>query len=646
MVINDNEIRTAIDNARLTTRLAVIGWVFSLAMLIVTAVLNAYRGGNVFGLAVIPFGLATLFGVASMIYGMLGTAAAQEEEEKQLLARRRADTSALDVEEDVRFTSGRSFENYRRFAPYVLAVLGAVLTGLILFFTYRSWNGTNAPGISGSAIHSALIAAVMMLVSIFAGAFFIGQSRTPAFRWLRSIGTNLVAAFAVLAAAAVVSICHHNNLTAVDAAVGRVFFWLFAVLGIEFIVDFVIEFYRPRTMKETRPVFESRLLCLFTEPGGVMRNIASALDYQFGFKVSGTWLYSFAERSFFPVIIGAGILFWAFTTLHEVGPDQVGVRECFGKVVERKLLGPGIYFTLPRPFGNIRTFSCTVLHRIVIGEVSDDGTDPSRVRDKGETSRVVLWTEEHGKADDNFIVAVAPEGERSPESEAASISFVRMTVPIRYRIRRDGVFNYAYDNVDVPRTLVHIGKQAATEYLASSDMTAVMSTGRKQAEEAMKKRVQKLADDRKLGIEVVSLTILGAHPPAGEVAPAYQNVIGAMEQKETAILEAQAYAARTLPQSESQAEKFVADARAYDHRIRTVAAAESERFKTQLRTYRVMPSMFKLRSYLDFLEKDCATMRKFVVSSGLGSEVYQFNFEEKERLDLIDTDITQLTNKK
>ena len=643
---NDNEIRTAIDNARLTTRLAVIGWIFSLAMLVVAAVLNAYRGGNVFGLAVIPFGLATMFGLAAMIYGMLGTAAAQEEEEKILLARRRNDTRALDIEEDVRFTSGRSFENYKKYAPYVLAVLGALVTGLVLYFTWRSWNSENPAVITGSAIHSALIAAVMMLISVFAGAFFIGQSRTPAFRWLRSIGANLIAAFAVLAAAAVVSICYHSNLTSVDPQVAKVFFWIFAVLGAEFITNFIIEFYRPRTMKESRPVFESRLLALFTEPGGVMRNIASALDYQFGFKVSGTWLYSFVERSFFPVIIGCGLLFWAFTTIHEVGPDQVGVRECFGKVVERKLLKPGIYFTLPRPFGNIRTFSCTELHRIVIGEVSDDGTDVSRARSRAETSRVVLWTEEHGKADDNFIVAVAPEGARSPEAEAASISFVRMTIPIRYRIRPDGVFAYAYDNVSVPRTLVFIGQQAAAEYLASSDMMVVMSTGRHQAEEAMKKRVQKLADEHNLGIEVVSLTILGAHPPAGEVAPAYQNVIGALEQKETSILNAQAYAAQTLPQSEAQAAQFVADAKAYSHSVRTVAAAESERFKTQERTYRVMPSMFRLRSYLEFLEQDCAAMRKFVVSAGLGSEVYQFNFEEKERLDLIDTDITQLTNKK
>ena len=58
---NNNEIRTAIDNARLTTKLATVGWVLSLLMLIATAILNNYRGGDVFSLAVIPYGLATLF---------------------------------------------------------------------------------------------------------------------------------------------------------------------------------------------------------------------------------------------------------------------------------------------------------------------------------------------------------------------------------------------------------------------------------------------------------------------------------------------------------------------------------------------------------------------------------------------------------
>ena len=124
----NSDIRAAIDNSRLTTRLSIFGGISALILLILTIVLGAVRGqaggADVFSLAVIPFSLALLFSLSSLVYGVLRTSAAQEEEEKQLLEKRR-DVSALDVEEDVRFTAGRSFENYRRFAPYVLALLGA-----------------------------------------------------------------------------------------------------------------------------------------------------------------------------------------------------------------------------------------------------------------------------------------------------------------------------------------------------------------------------------------------------------------------------------------------------------------------------------------------------------------------------------------
>lgn len=55
-----------------------------------------------------------------------------------------------------------------------------------------------------------------------------------------------------------------------------------------------------------------------------------------------------------------------------------------------------------------------------------------------------------------------------------------------------------------------------------------------------------------------------------------------------------------------------------------------------------MPAMFKLKTYLDFLEKECQGIRKFIVASGLSDEIYELNFEQKERLDLIDTDITAI----
>jgi hypothetical protein len=73
-----------------------------------------------------------------------------------------------------------------------------------------------------------------------------------------------------------------------------------------------------------------------------------------------------------------------------------------------------------------------------------------------------------------------------------------------------------------------------------------------------------------------------------------------------------------------------------------VAQAEGERFNKQRQAYLVMPELYKLRTYLDMLEKDCAETRKYIISSSIPNEIYELNFEQKARLDLIDTDINSL----
>ena len=154
---------------------------------------------------------------------------------------------------------------------------------------------------------------------------------------------------------------------------------------------------------------------------------------------------------------------------------------------------------------------------------------------------------------------------------------------------------------------------------------------------------QKLADEHHLGIEITKVMILDSHPPVEKVAPAFQDVIGAMEEKESTILKAESYAARTVPETEAAALRIISDAKSYSFRTTTVAKAESGRFSTQLKTYNLMPRMFRLKAYLDFLENDCKDIRKFIVAAGLDNEVYELNFETKERLDLIDVDAGALS---
>ncbi|MBR7107448.1 MAG: protease modulator HflK [Lentisphaeria bacterium] len=642
---NGDDLNRAAENSRLLTKLSVFAGIGSLLLLVTVLAVSGSRGSETFKLAAIPYVFALIFSAAAVVYGILRTAVAHEDEEKKLLEKR-MESRALNVEEDVRFTAGRSFANYKRFAPFALAVISALLMAFMLW-KYQS-DFAAAIKITSkvknaavpSPIHTALLAAVMMMVSVFAGAFFAGQSRVAEFRWLRPAGAWLIAGFVAMLLVSISSVCTANNITGIDRICSRILFWVFAVLGAEFAVNFVIEFYRPRTLAEARPVFESQLLAFFTEPGGVMRNIASALDYQFGFKVSGTWLYGFIERAFFPVLILWAVLFWGFTTVHEIGPNQVGIRETFGRI-EQQLLSPGVYWTLPYPFGTIKRFSCTEMKSIYIGE-------SSKKAEERASAPVVLWTNEHGGADDPFVVAVAADGSSHAQDANgdASISFVRMGIPIEYRVRSTfkDVYNYAYGNESAEKILRMIGEQAAAEYMAGATMEELLAYGRRKAEIDIARRIQQLADLNKLGIEIIRVGIMDAHPPVEKVAPAYQEVIAALEEKETEILTAKAYAATVIPEAQASALEIVESARSYSNRVSTVAQAESERFKSQLAAYRILPGMFKLNSKLEVLEQETAAIRKYIVGSGLEDEIYEMNFETRERIDLVDLDSSELSN--
>ena len=194
-----------------------------------------------------------------------------------------------------------------------MSILGVLLTGIMLFYFYREWYTVRPASLTENAalvkkvvhatpVQTVVISVIFMLISIFAGAFFTGQARNEMFRYLRPVGAYLVMGFAVMLISALNSVFINLHILEWFESVMRNVIWgCFALLGFELIVNFIIEFYRPRSIEESRPIFESKLLSIFTEPGGVMRNIADTLDYQFGFKVSGTWIYSFIEKALFPI---------------------------------------------------------------------------------------------------------------------------------------------------------------------------------------------------------------------------------------------------------------------------------------------------------------------------------------------------------
>ncbi|MFA7184338.1 MAG: SPFH domain-containing protein, partial [Victivallales bacterium] len=501
------------------------------------------------------------------------------------------------------------------------------------------------------------------LISVFAGAFLVGQSRAKTFRWLQPLGAWLILGFVVLLIAGISTLLTSKLLPKADYYTSRTVIVIYIILGAEFISNLVVEFYRPRTIEEPRPVFESRLLALFTEPGGVVRNVADSLDYQFGFKVSGTWIYHFVEKALFPTVILWLLVLWAFTCIQEVGPNEVGIEQRFGKIVSDKPLPPRIYLTLPYPFGKIARYSCSQIHQVVVGAEYSKKTEPGAAKAQSELPRIILWTKEHFFSEDKYLVAVKPNAafiqavaekmKNTPvaakslleQSNATPLSFLGATIPIQYRIKKDKLIDFAYRYRDAEQILKNIGQLEATRYFASVDFMSVMSYGRQKTSEVLHSRIQEETDRIGLGVEIVEVNILGVHPPVGEVSESFQKVIEALEKKETQILAAKAYYSGTLPLIESEKERIISEAKASSYRVQTVAKAESERFEKQLKAYKIMPGMYKLRTYLSLLEQDTADVRKFIVSSSMPYQIYELNFEQKQRLDLIDADLDAITPK-
>ncbi|MBE6366600.1 MAG: hypothetical protein E7052_01655 [Lentisphaerae bacterium] len=659
--------RAAIDNAGVMTKLSAIGTVlsavFALLLLILGVVKSSFANSDAFAVVVIPYTVATLFGLAATLYGMFAKGAAIENEEKILLAKRH-DNNMLAVDEDARFTQQRTFDNYVKYAPYVLSVAGAILIAVLALLFFQHWSERSAE-LREAVLHSApanpmymvFLAAVLGVISLFAGAFYNGQSHEDTFRWLRPFGAWMIAGAIASAAAVVSGLCFKSGMKDYDPVIARILLGIYLVLAVELLLSFVVEFYRPRTLEESRPVFESRILALFTEPGGVMRNFADMLDYQFGFKVSSTWMYSFVERAIFPLLLLWVLLLWGSTAIHEVNSNEVGLRSNLGKLTNtEKPLPPGIYFTLPWPFGTIDKYSCDQIYEVIIGheehdheeeeeEYVDDGhghAPPPKKEKKKDDLRVVLWTAEHGEGNNNFIVAndVSLSGDDKSSDVLGDFYFVGLSMPIQYHVLPEGVFNYVYGSVDAREVIKNIGHMVVTEYLASAPFYQVITSGRREAEEKLKQRIQKECDAQKLGVKIIAANLVGIHPPT-QVGAEFQKVLGAMEEREKMVLAAKAYKEQVLPQAKADALAIREQAAARSYQTATVAKAVSERFLKQLQAYETMPKLFMLKNYLDFLEKDCKDVRKYVLSSSLQGDVYELNLEEKERLNLFDANLNE-----
>ncbi|MGA1979285.1 MAG: SPFH domain-containing protein [Sedimentisphaerales bacterium] len=532
-------------------------------------------------------------------------------------------------------------------------------------------------------------------VSFIISRYATGMSAQPQWKPLRAGGSILLGIAILCFALAIGLAMAQFKIFIVIKVIDFIVPVLLLLLGAETALNIVLDIYRPRLKGQyARSAFDSRLLGIINEPGGIFRTAASAIDYQFGFKVSQTWFYKLLEKAIAPLILFAAVTLYLLSCIVIVNPNEEAIIEHLGNPLNHtgqvRYAEPGLTFKWPWPIDIAYKHPTKMVSEISIGFV------PKFKPGTKELEREpLLWGKAHYQKEYLLLVASEQTSAR-PTAGAVPVSLIIATVPVQYRIK--DLYSFIYNHNEPEKLLDAICYRELTKFAASAKIEvetqadinqSLLGAGRAEAERTLISRIQAAADEAGLGVEIVFLGLQGIHPPP-EVAADYQKVIGAVQKKQALILGAYAERNKNLSalagsvedadrlyslaakyqqakekNQPQEIEKLAGDldsafaeakgdifstlrgAQSYAFEKATLAQATGQRFASQLKAYRAAKEIYKQEQRATVLEEALDNIRKYVVVADQNdTQVFIFDAQEKLTPSLYELTGLQESNKK
>jgi len=545
------------------------------------------------------------------------------------------------------------------FIPIFSALIAAYQLGLGLYLLK-----TILVGLEGEPKQPLLCAIGMTaiaFVSFLMSRYATGMSAQPQWKPLRAGGSFLLSIAVLCFALAIGLALAQFKFFIVINAIDWIVPILLVVLGVETALNLILDIYRPRLKgRYSRSAFDSRLLGVINEPGGIFRSAASAIDYQFGFKVSQTWFYKLLEKAITPLVLFAAVTLYLLSCIVVVAPNEEAIIERFGNPVndanEVRLVRPGLAFKWPWPIDIAYKYPTKKVMELNIGFKAKKDTDKAGYGP-------LLWGKEHYEEEYHLLVA-SKQTSVSTDASAVPVSLVMAAVPVQYRVK--DLYSFIYNHNEPEKRLEAICYRELTKFAANAMIEvddeadlehSLLGAGRSDAKKALTGEIQISADEAGLGVEIVFLGLQGIHPPP-EVAADYQEVIGAVQKKQALIFEAQAERNKTLSalvgsveaadelyglaakyeqaedvnnpedvenlgkeletaleQAKGDIYRTLKESQSYAFEKETLAKAAGDRFSDQLTAYRAAKEIYKRMLRLTTLEETLKNIRKYVVAA-------------------------------
>ena len=304
----------------------------------------------------------------------------------------------------------------------------------------------------------------------------------------------------------------------------------------------------------------------------------------FGIDLRGSWALAFIRRSLAPTLLALVGLAWVGSAFTLVGPAEVGVVEVFGARSGRAPVPPGLHLGWPWPIESVQRVAVDRVRSLPIGFA------------RAKRGASMLWTAQHAEEEYKLLLGDGHE-------------LISVNAVLQFKVGDPLV--YLYSCADPEDALAAVADRVMMDETVGRSLDSALSENLTELATQIEGLIQQGADELRLGLVVVDLTLLGLHPPVS-VARDYQAVVGARIDRNTRVLEAQAYSNEVLPGAESQANRLESRAHA-DATLRVaLARGEAEAFSAVLETYTAAPELFIFRRLLEAREAQLQG-RSFVV---------------------------------
>ena len=279
-------------------------------------------------------------------------------------------------------------------------------------------------------------------------------------------------------------------------------------------------------------------------------------------------------------IFGIALIFWLFTGVYTVGPDEVGVVQRFGKY--DRTVQSGLNYHMPFPIETVKTPKVTEVKRIEVG-----------FRTVGKNQYRTVERESLMLTGDENIV------------DAELI--------VQYKIKEPK--NYLFNFIGPELTMREAAEASLRTVVGRHNIDEALTSGKLMIQEETKELLQSILDKYETGVQVVAVQLQDVSPPK-QVIDAFKDVASAKEDKNRMINEAEGYRNDIIPKARGEAQAMIREAEGF--RESRIARAEGDvaKFKAILKEYSKAKDVTRERLYLEAMEEILPGLEKYIVPNG------------------------------